>query len=283
MKKIKKLVMYAFVGVMAFDSGLHAECPYVCKNETKKIATSTFLNDLAKTCDKVGKAVGAQDQKQRQQAACEIVGSLLSLAANVTQKNEKDRAAKSADQATRIAQEIEEIMCASSECRSVDGACNKTILTPDKKRLAAIERKISMNDKEFSENFFASITPFVQENIVAVVKHLKHNRLHFRDQTIADMAIDFADDVMEDIDKPVTNSDGKPVVDDGTQVSQEVLTLMGSIWHLVKKVLKQNKNVLTYLKEQAILLSAYMYERIVGEVQEDFFDKMEESLKPQDK
>ncbi|MBY0353989.1 hypothetical protein K2W90_06520 [Candidatus Babeliales bacterium] len=283
MKKIKKLVAYAFVGVMAFDAGVSAECPYMCKSETKKIATSTFLSDLAKTCDKVGKAVGAQDQKQRQQAACEIVGSLLSLAANVTEKNEKDRAAKSADQTTRIAQGIEEIMCASSECRSVDGTCNRTVLTPDKKRLAAIERKISMNDKEFSENFFASITPFVQENIVAVVKHLKNNRTQFRDQTIEDMAIDFTDGVMENIDKPVTTPDGQPVVDDGTQVSQEVLTLMGSIWHLVKKVLKQNKHALTYLKEQAILLSAYMYERIVGEVQEDFFEKMEESMKPENK
>lgn len=298
MKIIAKYGVCAVMGVMAFNGAVYASCPYKKSFETKKIATVTFLNDLAKTCDKVGKAIGAQDQKERQQAACEIVGSLLSLAANVTAQNEKDKAAKDADQTTRIACAIEELTkTLADDCSS----CTKSI-SLDALTLADIQVKVRFNNQEFSEDLFARIMPFVEKNIVPVVKYLKSQQQTFRDaatgqivgrvedaattpgstsvvDNITDMALEVVDGVMENIDNP--NQADMPVLEDGTQLSLEVLSVMASIWHLIESILHQNKNVGLYLKEQAILLSSYMYERIVGEIDENFFAQQNNAEQPQ--
>ena len=301
MKIITKYGVCAVMGIMAFNEAVYASCPYKKNFETKKIATATFLSDLAKTCDKVGKAIGAQDQKERQQAACEIVGSLLSLAANVTAQNEKDKAAKEADQTTRIAYAIEELAkTLADDCSS----CTKS-MTLDALTLADIQVKVRFNNQEFSENLFARITPFVEKNIVPVVKYLKSQQQTFRDaatdqivarvedaanfaptpgstsviDNVTDMALEVVDGVMDNIDKP--NQADMPVLEDGTQLSLEVLSVMASIWHLIESILHQNKNVGLYLKEQAILLSSYMYERIVGEIDENFFAQQNNAEQPQ--
>ncbi|QQR48986.1 hypothetical protein IPF37_05520 [bacterium] len=301
MKIITKYGLCAVMGIMAFNGAVYASCPYKEKFETKKIATANFLSDLAKTCDKVGKAIGAQDQRERQQAACEIVGSLLSLAANVTAQNEKDKAAKAADQTTRLACAIEELTkTLADECSS----CTKSMML-DALTLADIQVKVRFNNQEFSENLFARIMPFVERNIVPVVKYLKSQQQTFRDaaidqnvvrvedaenlastpgatsvvDNITDMALEVVDGVMENIDKP--NQADIPVLEDGTQLSLEVLSVMASIWHLIESILHQNKNVGLYLKEQAILLSSYMYERIVGEIDENFFAQQNNAELPQ--
>lgn len=312
MKIITRYVAYAVMGIVVFDGAVYASCPYRTKIETKKIATSTFLNDLAKTCDKVGKALGAEDQKERQQAACEIVGSLLSLAANVTAQNEKERSAKATDQTTRIACAIEKLTkTLSNDCLS----CTKS-LTLDSLTLSDIQVKVRFNNEEFADNLFALITPFVEKNIVAVVKHLKSHKQAFRDiatdqmvvtvvedatnpvqipsvmpvannianddkQTVADMVFEVIDGVMDNIDKPDQNQADMPVLEDGTEISPEMLSVMASIWQLIESILRQNKNVGVYLKDQAILLSSYMYERIVGEVEADFFDQQNNATQPQ--
>jgi hypothetical protein len=99
----KKVLLVVFVGFCAGGSALSnpegaAERPGVTgkskhrKNLDAKLnrkVTSAFLHGLANTCSQLGNALSANNEKEKQQAAIGIVGSLLSMAGSITAEREK--------------------------------------------------------------------------------------------------------------------------------------------------------------------------------------------------
>jgi len=250
--------------------GIEQQCKSAeCDEKVRKFKVSKFLHGIAKTCEEVGNALNAQTHKDKQQAACNIVSSLLSVAANAAQDKEEGRdeqvirANNEGDGENRSA----EIGCehCGVGCVCEPGAC---ACTPDNccLRDQALFRKICLMEsddqekaielafrsgffsREFLWDLFASIKDTFTENSRVILEFIKEK-------------MDYLADRNQEI--KLSRDRGDEEWDEDEEVADEVLVLLAAFWNFALEV-SHEQDAEIYLKRQFSALMDFVYKRIFG-------------------
>jgi len=253
--------------------------------QIRKFSLSKLLHGMAHVCNNIGNATVAETKQEKQQAALGVVGSMLNLAGDMSEKeeqeeNEKSRSLKkvvfvdtSADFINQFIEDIDwQEIAVKRDVKTFLLDQLVQIKTKHARKKAILEklqtkatRKVLWKEvftilKEFGESQFVPLVASLMQDIGVQLDHLV-NRLNRNIR--------------------VEGADGIDGVDGEEEVSEDVVDLLKAIWNFAMDILEKEKGVATYVKEQFFLLLDYLYDEFLEDSMGDYLeDVIEDVIRP---